>query len=314
METVKFEELQLDDRILRAVTDMGFEEASPIQAKAIPVELEGCDIIGQAQTGTGKTAAFGIPLLEKVDPENRKVQALVLCPTRELAIQVSEEIRNLAKSNPSALNVEELLYAATLFDNNGDKLAIYEAAMRQFPNDWRGFNDAGMILFETGKVAQAKADFEKANALSANNKTIKNNLGAVELINGNVKEAEVLFGAATGAGNEVNYNKGIVAIMKGDYKAAVDYFGKCNCVNAALANILAGNNNEAAKKLNEGKDDSALASYLKAVIAARNNDNSAVLSNLKTACSKDASMKKLAATDMEFAKLFDNADFQAIVK
>ena len=95
--------------------------------------------------------------------------------------------------------------------------------------------------------------------------------------------------------------------MKGDYKAAVDYFGKCNCVNAALANILAGNNNEAAKKLNEGKDDSALASYLKAVIAARNNDNSAVLSNLKTACSKDASMKKLAATDMEFAKLFDNA-------
>ena len=157
-------------------------------------------------------------------------------------------------------------------------------------------------------------NFEKANALSANNKTIKNNLGAVELINGNVKEAEVLFGAATGAGNEVNYNKGIVAIMKGDYKAAVDYFGKCNCVNAALANILAGNNNEAAKKLNEGKDDSALASYLKAVIAARNNDNSAVLSNLKTACSKDASMKKLAATDMEFAKLFDNADFQAIVK
>ena len=72
--------------------------------------------------------------------------------------------------------------------------------MRQFPNDWRGFNDAGMILFETGKVAQAKADFEKANALSANNKTIKNNLGAVELINGNVKEAEVLFGLLPGAG------------------------------------------------------------------------------------------------------------------
>ena len=314
METIRFEDLELDAKIMRAITDMGFEAASPIQGQAIPLELQGLDIIGQAQTGTGKTAAFGIPLLQKIDPDSKKLQAIALCPTRELAIQVSEEIRNLAKSNPSALNVEELLYAATLFDNNGDKLAIYEAAMRQFPNDWRGFNDAGMILFETGKVAQAKADFEKANALSANNKTIKNNLGAVELINGNVKEAEVLFGAATGAGNEVNYNKGIVAIMKGDYKAAVDYFGKCNCVNAALANILAGNNNEAAKKLNEGKDDSALASYLKAVIAARNNDNSAVLSNLKTACSKDASMKKLAATDMEFAKLFDNADFQAIVK
>ena len=225
-----------------------------------------------------------------------------------------EQIRDLAKSNPSALNVEELLYAATLFDNNADKLAIYETAMTQFPNDWRGFNDAGMIQFEMGRIAQAKADFEKANSLSANNKTVQNNLGAVALKNGSINEAEVLFGAATGVGNEVNYNKGIVAIMKGDYKAAVDYFGNCNCANAALANLLAGNNNEAAKKLNAGKDDSALAAYLKAVVAARNNDNNAVLTNLKAACAKDAAMKQLAATDMEFAKLFNNADFQAIVK
>ena len=97
MDTVKFEELQIDDRILRAVTDMGFEEASPIQAKAIPVQMEGLDIIGQAQTGTGKTAAFGIPLLQKIDPKNKKLQAIALCPTRELAIQVADEIRNLAK-------------------------------------------------------------------------------------------------------------------------------------------------------------------------------------------------------------------------
>ncbi len=76
---------------------MGFEESTPIQAKAIPVQMEGQDIIGQAQTGTGKTAAFGIPLLQKMDPKNKKLQALVLCPTRELAIQVAEEIRSLAK-------------------------------------------------------------------------------------------------------------------------------------------------------------------------------------------------------------------------
>ena len=76
---------------------MGFEEASPIQAKAIPVQMEGLDIIGQAQTGTGKTAAFGIPLLQKIDPKNKKLQAIALCPTRELAIQVADEIRNLAK-------------------------------------------------------------------------------------------------------------------------------------------------------------------------------------------------------------------------
>ena len=94
---MKFEELDIRPEIFRAVQDMGFEEATPIQAQAIPVVMTGVDMIGQAQTGTGKTAAFGIPLLQKVDPENRKVQALVLCPTRELAIQVAEELRNLAK-------------------------------------------------------------------------------------------------------------------------------------------------------------------------------------------------------------------------
>ena len=97
METIRFDELGLDDRILRAVTDMGFEAATPIQAQAIPVQMEGRDIIGQAQTGTGKTAAFGIPILQKVDPDNKKLQVIALCPTRELAIQVAEEIRNLAK-------------------------------------------------------------------------------------------------------------------------------------------------------------------------------------------------------------------------
>ncbi|PWJ49523.1 DEAD/DEAH box helicase [Faecalicatena contorta] len=97
MEEVRFEELGLLPEIVKAVKKMGFEEASLIQAKAIPVMKTGKDIIGQAQTGTGKTAAFGIPLLEKIDPKNKKLQAVVLCPTRELAIQVAEEIRDLAK-------------------------------------------------------------------------------------------------------------------------------------------------------------------------------------------------------------------------
>lgn len=97
METMCFEDLSLNPEILRAVAEMGFEEASPIQAQAIPAQLEGRDMVGQAQTGTGKTAAFGIPLLQKIDPENKHLQAVVLLPTRELAIQVAEEIRRLAK-------------------------------------------------------------------------------------------------------------------------------------------------------------------------------------------------------------------------
>ena len=97
METVRFEEMGLSEEIQKAVRYMGFEEASPIQAKAIPAMISGIDLIGQAQTGTGKTAAFGIPLLEKVDPKLKKLQAIVLCPTRELAIQVTDELRNLSR-------------------------------------------------------------------------------------------------------------------------------------------------------------------------------------------------------------------------
>ena len=97
MEHLRFEDMNISNEICRAVLDMGFEEATPIQSQAIPVILEGKDIIGQSQTGTGKTAAFGIPLLERINPEDRRLQALILCPTRELAIQVSEELRKLLK-------------------------------------------------------------------------------------------------------------------------------------------------------------------------------------------------------------------------
>ena len=96
-EKVKYEDSGLDEKILRAVSEMGFEYMSPIQKAAIPVMLEGKDIIGQAQTGTGKTAAFGIPLLQQVDPANKHLQAVVLCPTRELAMQAADDIRDFAK-------------------------------------------------------------------------------------------------------------------------------------------------------------------------------------------------------------------------
>ena len=82
MEIKTFEEFDLDAKLLRAITEMGFEQPSPIQAKAIPVILEGKDIVGQAQTGTGKTAAFGIPLLQMIDTKNKNLQAIVLSPTR----------------------------------------------------------------------------------------------------------------------------------------------------------------------------------------------------------------------------------------
>ncbi|MCC6276118.1 MAG: DEAD/DEAH box helicase [Leptospiraceae bacterium] len=100
MKKLNFEELDISDEIKKAITDMGFEEASPIQSEAIPFILDGKDIIGQAQTGTGKTAAFAIPTIESLDSTMKDLQAIILCPTRELVIQVSEEFRKLMKYRP----------------------------------------------------------------------------------------------------------------------------------------------------------------------------------------------------------------------
>lgn len=92
-----FAEFGLEPKVLQAITELGFEEATPIQAQSIPVALTGSDLIGQAQTGTGKTAAFGIPLISKINRDSDKILALVMTPTRELAIQVAEEIGKLSR-------------------------------------------------------------------------------------------------------------------------------------------------------------------------------------------------------------------------
>ncbi len=102
MTSISFSELGLTQDLLSAITNMGFENPSPIQQQAIPVLLKGKDIVGQAQTGTGKTAAFGIPLIQSIDPSEKNIQALVVCPTRELAIQVAAELGQLAKTSKSA--------------------------------------------------------------------------------------------------------------------------------------------------------------------------------------------------------------------
>ena len=95
MEKQRFDSLSLSPEILKAVAQLGFEEATPIQSAAIPVLLSGADLVGQSQTGSGKTAAFAIPAIEKVDPNSKSVQVLIMCPTRELAEQVANEVHQL---------------------------------------------------------------------------------------------------------------------------------------------------------------------------------------------------------------------------
>ena len=102
---MKFAELGLNKALLKAIDDSGYEEATPIQAETIPLVMQGLDVIGQAQTGTGKTAAFGLPILDKIDTENPNVQALIVSPTRELAIQTQEELYRLGKHEHARVQV-----------------------------------------------------------------------------------------------------------------------------------------------------------------------------------------------------------------
>lgn len=255
------------------------------------------------------SSAFTV-VADQVLPKLRRSLFVV---NTELIGKSDEEIMALAKSNPTALDVEELLYSATLFDNSGDKLAVYQNVIKQFPQDWRGYNNVAMIQYELGQYENAMKTLNNASATVADKRIIANNLATFALLNKDVNAAATYLGSATGAGQEVDYNKGMHAIMTGNYSDAVSHFSNNNNLNAALANILDGNYNEALKKLNAG-ENTAMSNYLKAVIGARTNDAAVVMDNLRKAVAMDKALKAVAATDMEFARYFTNADFSAIVK
>lgn len=226
-----------------------------------------------------------------------------------------DELKALAKSNPSSLNPAELLYAATLFENLDEQLEVYNSFIKVYPNDWRGSNNAGYVLVKQGKYDEAKPLFEKAETQMNNEPIIKNNLGAVTLKAGDVQKAEALFGAAAGAGNEVNYNLGIVSMKKGEYDKAAKYFVKDEDVNSALAKMMTGNNNAALQDLEAfDKPDCYMKEYLKAVIGARTAKENLLFESLQKACSINADMKAKARNDMEFARYFENPKFVEITK
>ena len=226
-----------------------------------------------------------------------------------------EEIAALADSDPSKLNPAELLYAATLTRDLNKQLAIYNSAMKQFPNDWRGFNNAGMVLVKQQKAADAKSLFEKAEKLNNNDPIIKNNLGVCALKAGDLTNAETLFGAASGAGDAVNNNLGILSIIKGDYAKAVKYFGDSDSPNTGLAKILAGDNNGALKSLeNCTWEGCYMKEYFKGVVGARTAKENLMYESLEKAVKLNPELKKTIATDMEFAKYFNEARFKEIIK
>ena len=233
----------------------------------------------------------------------------------DLIGKTDEEIAALADSDPSKLNPAELLYAATLTKDLNKQLAIYNSFIKIYPNDWRGPNNAGMVLVKQQKYADAKPLFEKAEKMNNNEPIIKNNLGVCELKEGNLAKAETYFGAASGAGEAVNNNLGILSIIKGDYAKAVKYFGETDSPNTGLAKILAGDNNGALKSLESSKwEDKSMVEYFKGVVGARTAKDNLMYESLEKAIKAKPELKKTVATDMEFAKYFEEAKFKELVK
>lgn len=223
-----------------------------------------------------------------------------------------EEIREISKTNPSALKIEEILYAATLTQDLKEKAAIYEVAVKSYPNDWRTKNNLGAIYLEMGRVADAESLFAAARQLK-DDAAVQNNLGAVAMMKGDIAKAEELYNAAAGAGAEVNYNKAIVNVSKGKYSEAITLFGNQADENAALAKLLAKDNNGALTILNSIQNPSPLAYYLKAVVGARTANADLVYTNLREAA-RDATLKARAKNDFEFIKYANDATFKSIIQ
>jgi Tfp pilus assembly protein PilF len=237
-------------------------------------------------------------LKDEILPELRRSQIAL---SIDKVGKSDEQIAQLAADSAKGLNVEELLYAATLTDALSKKLEIYKKAAKIYPDDWRGHNNAGYVKLMQNDVSAAKSYFEAAQSKASNNPIVMNNLGVIARLNGDRSAAMDYYNKANGAGDEVNYNKGIVNILNGNYDAATSNFSSFNSVNKALAQILAGSADQAVRTIDDSDEKTtAKAYYLKAIAGARTNNKELVMNNLKTAISKDPSMKDRAMKDAEF--------------
>ncbi|MFC2086428.1 tetratricopeptide repeat protein [Bacteroidota bacterium] len=234
-----------------------------------------------------------------------------------------EELLVLIDSIPDSLNVEELLKAATLTDDLDKQLMVYQTIIKNVPECWRGHNNAGYVYLEKEMYAEAAKAFEDALGADNNNTMVLNSLGVINHINGDLEKAMEYYDAAAGAGDVVGYNKGILAIKKGEYDIALqNEFFKEPSFNFALAKLL-----NYSKSKNTGEFDAALGIlkkvddqddaklyYLKAIIGARQQNSELMINSLKTAFEKDDSLKKDALTDLEFAKYFEDSNFISITQ
>ena len=248
-------------------------------------------------------------LADEILPQLRRSR---LTLNYEIIGKSDEEIAQLADTDAKQLNIEELLYAATLTNDPAKKEAIYTKATQIYPNDFRAFNNLGKLAYEAGNMEKAETYFKKAASIN-NAPEVNNNLGLIALTKGDKAAAESYLSKASGS-KELNEALGNLYIAQGQYDRAVNAFGNTNTNSAALAQILAKDYNKAKSTLDAIETPDAYTDYLKAVLGARTNNSSMVTSSLKSAVAKEPTLAKKAASDLEFAKYFTDADFMNIIK
>lgn len=220
-----------------------------------------------------------------------------------------EELARLAQNDPKSLTVDELLYAATLTDDNNRKAQIYEQATRIYPNDFRGFNNLGKAQFINKDYASAIANLNKAARLAPNSSEVAMNQGLVQLVNKDFNGANRSFSNAAGL-EGLGDALGVYYLTQGDNAAAVKAFGSSKSNNAALAQILTKNYAAAKNTLGAIANPDATTYYLTAILGARTNNASMVTTNLDKAIKLDNALANMALNDLEFA----NFNLGSIIK
>lgn len=233
---------------------------------------------------------------ERILPDLRRSQVAI---TYTVSGYTDEELVDMSKNNADMLTVEELLFAATLFDDLNDQLEVYQNTTRVHADDFRGHNNVGVTLMAMGRMKQAGDAFGAAQTLNSGNGIVQTNVGALARQNGDMDAAETAYGKASGS-PELSYNKGVLAIAQGNYGRAISSMGNNTSLNLALAKILNDDANGARTTLENSGDDSAMASYLLAICAARLKDNAGVKKNIDAALAKDPTLRARAQNDLEF--------------
>jgi tetratricopeptide (TPR) repeat protein len=225
-----------------------------------------------------------------------------------------EEILSAIKTDPSVLSLEQMLYAATLTQDPAEMLKYYQLAAEKEPKCFRAWNNIGWTLLHMGKTDEAVAALEKAKALK-NDDTVKNNLGFAALLKGDIKASAEYFNSMSAATPESKFGLGTIAIIEGKYDQAVNMLGDKPTMNLALAQLLKGDLTKAKATMDAVAPCKCGApSYLKAVIAARQDNKDAVLNGLREAIGYNSDWKNYAMTDLEFSKYFTDDAFIAVTK